>query len=633
MAGYEQDVLNFLHACRQDFKNLLAHETQIHSASRMMHEEGKRLPSDPILAEIQTNLDQTIPHIKDLTVMARLMLIATAIKSMIHGRESALAYVVAQMCNGDLQQTQPRISYIILNAFGWFDDIDAQTLIRVTEYHSPKQNDVDAIAAEKSLRILRMLGIGESSNLSWLEKLVDTLAVPWMLQALERDFTDCALIIEEILYSGWLRRVELLQHYNDSYARWASQMHAAGLRLREKLGPLKPAHMARPKIGVFIHAGNWLAHTALLHRSFSGLKDRNYDIRLYIPHKIMPEFVKNFADINVDCVCLEDHMDKNFAWSITTQMKTLRELTQKDGTQVMIWLCLGTGMSFAYGLGLAPHQIHWSMRSMVSTLKGMDDRWMAFNEPKNIINFQGNPWKATPVTMTPNAKPEPAAIAAIKQKYPGKVILGTLVREDKLNANIHFLNTVCDILERHPNTVYLHTGRTELPEIKSVFETRNVGERVHFVGWVDPNLYAHVFDIYLDCWPARSGVTLFNALEAKTPMIFYMGDHSDHYLSRLSFLFFELHQRGETYHLEDEALDKSFDLPDGSRGILAFEDIQKYHACIDRLINDPEYRKLCGAAGRTLYAYLTDEEQASRKVAALMEEALKTAKEKINASA
>ncbi|MCB1537606.1 MAG: hypothetical protein H6865_04270 [Rhodospirillales bacterium] len=635
MAGSDAESLRAcLRESAGDLAALLSREDAIHTHARALVFDGTHLANDALIVKWRADLDGVVRAIGDRALATRLMLLAAALEGANGGRNAALTYLIDALCDPDLQKLVPVDIYHRLARHDWFAGLDAATLAQIVRAHAPRLQTAENIAVWKIARIQWALGMGTSADMVWLRIVLDAVSIPWMLQGLERGYDDLALVVENDLYGGWLRRSELVEHFVSTLASWEPQMLAAGKRRRAALGEPAPIALGEPapihasvphprkRIGIFIHAASWLAHIALLHRTLSVLPiPRAYDICVYALTRRDETMTARMAEIGVDCVFMADTY-RGEDWSMLARYTQLRERMIADGVDTAIWLCQPMGMSYAFGMGLAPKQVYWSMKTMNRALTAADDYWMSFNGPGDVFEFQGKPWKLVPVTFDPAPAPDEKTIADIRARFgPDAVLMGTLAREDKLNQP-DFLNTVCDALDRNPTAHYLYTGREDLPAIRGTFRARGHDARAHFIGWVDTALYARVFDIYLDCWPGRSGVTLFNALEAETPMLFYMGDHTNDDTVRLSFFFHILSERDDGCHLDDPALDAAFDLPGGERALLACRDKNEYAATLDRLIADARWRKTVGGAGRALYADLTDTRKTRRVIESLLAEAL-----------
>ena len=51
------------------------------------------------------------------------------------------------------------------------------------------------------------------------------------------------------------------------------------------------------------------------------------------------------------------------------------------------------------------------------------------------------------------------------------------------------------------------------------FKENEIINQTLFIGWVNTKLYAQVIDIYLDCFPVPSGLTIYQAMAASVPFV------------------------------------------------------------------------------------------------------------------
>ncbi len=149
---------------------------------------------------------------------------------------------------------------------------------------------------------------------------------------------------------------------------------------------------------------------------------------------------------------------------------------------------------------LAPIQIWWSMKFALPNFATLQGRVFYRSLFEREIEIAGRIWRGGPLAFTPPAPPDARAVEAIRARYPGKAILGTIAREEKI-ANKAYLDAVVEILLRHPNTVFLWTGRTQPRQIIEAFQNAGVDDRCHFIGWVDPVPYIVAFDLFLETYP------------------------------------------------------------------------------------------------------------------------------------
>ena len=109
-------------------------------------------------------------------------------------------------------------------------------------------------------------------------------------------------------------------------------------------------------------------------------------------------------------------------------------------------------------------------------------------------------------------------VRSLRQQFAGKVILGSLCRTEKMH-DAAFLNTVSQLLLDNENVIYLWAGREQDPAIQQHFTDAGVRSKTRYIGWVNTSLFASVFDIFLDGFPAGSGITAIQAMQAGKPVV------------------------------------------------------------------------------------------------------------------
>ncbi|MDC0310507.1 hypothetical protein OAL66_02085 [bacterium] len=103
-------------------------------------------------------------------------------------------------------------------------------------------------------------------------------------------------------------------------------------------------------------------------------------------------------------------------------------------------------------------------------------------------------------------------------KNPNQKIFGVLAREEKVAQN-KYLETICTILKREPNSIFVWTGRTKRQDIVNYFTKEGLLKRTRWLGFVKPTKFFEVIDIYVDAFPMGSGLTYVQAGLAEKPIV------------------------------------------------------------------------------------------------------------------
>ena len=625
MAGSE--LIQLLSEINEQPNLLLQKQRLIHDLCFQITLSNETITDSSIEKSIKT-LETIIPQSKtDRIALTSIHLLIMCFMAVQKGRLFAFKILIHTFTKPEFEIMDPTLTYSMLQQVGWLKNFELRDLNDAFQHASPYNQKDERHAGFNATRILKLLGLGQSKDMDWLKEVLDIVAIPWIKESLDRNYFNVALSIEHMLYNGWLKNRETMDHYQDSYSLWADMFEQAGLRKRKSLPPLRIKKQAKPLIGIFIHNVSWLAHVQTLYQSFVANKERDYDVRLYFLEGVNETVKSRFRDINISCCFIEE---KTSSKGFYERFLALRTQCMHDNVEIILWLCYNIFMGFAFGIGLAPKQIYWSMKHPTGAFKLPDDNWVSWNGPDEEISIYNINWKTIPSCYPATSKPENVSISSIRNKYPADaIILGTIGREDKLNS-AEFLSTIADILDTHPETIYLYTGHTNLPSISNYFYERRLKDRVDFIGWIEPRLYAELFDIYVDSWPARSGMTAFNALEAAKPYVFCVGDTGNHHLIATHYFGISLFNDKGTWRIPEKSLDQIFDR-DGERCLLCVNNQQEYIKITSRLIQDTYFRKLCGQASKDFSHYLTDADRPAKVINKLILENLAQEKKRKSA--
>lgn len=129
-------------------------------------------------------------------------------------------------------------------------------------------------------------------------------------------------------------------------------------------------------------------------------------------------------------------------------------------------------------------------------------------------------WHRMPAALEISNIPE----YRIRKINNGTFRLVSINREEKIKNPV-FLQSVVGILRENKNAKFYWTGKTEEVNIKSYFLNQGVGNRCHYIGWVNPKDVLKEFDIFLDT-PSLSGSVAAAAFTAGIPLITFKNSQS-----------------------------------------------------------------------------------------------------------
>jgi hypothetical protein len=285
----------------------------------------------------------------------------------------------------------------------------------------------------------------------------------------------------------------------------------------------------------------------------------------------------------------------------------LRARSMADALSAMVWVSAPLHMAYAFGLRVAPVQIWWSMgfHSIASDdidgylTGGLFERWRM---------IEGRRWRVLQIGLPDMFRPESVGPAQQLRRAFGAdrrvLILGWMGREDKI-TNRPFVTALARILERLPGAIFLWSGRAQPPELLRLFDEFHIRDRCHHIGWVDTKIYAQVFDIYLDGFPAVSGHTAFDAMAAGVPVVVLVTPES--LSTGMPKNVYRVYAGMIGSEADQAAVRAIFTGPDG-------EDLTGFALDVDRFVEravqfglDPALRRRVGEAGRTFaLRYLYD---------------------------
>jgi glycosyltransferase involved in cell wall biosynthesis len=262
-----------------------------------------------------------------------------------------------------------------------------------------------------------------------------------------------------------------------------------------------------------------------------------------------------------------------------------------EGVSQVVFVSLPPMMAFCHGLGLAPAVTWWGMKFPLPNFGFLEARLQCLALYKKRARLFDQDWCFALQPQEPLAIAPRERINAVRWQYAGKFILGTIAREEKINTP-EYLEAITRILQRNPNACFVWTGRRQLPEIEDAFSRAGVGDRCHFVGWVEPEVYCSVFDLFLDTFPL-SGIMPNQAMHAGVPVVTGNTNGAFNYIT-------DVPDGEPPYTAAQKAeLDAMFGTLPERLGKIAADTVDEYVDIACRLIADDALRAEFAAAGKT----------------------------------
>jgi glycosyltransferase involved in cell wall biosynthesis len=449
-------------------------------------------------------------------------------------------------------------------------------------------------AVARVQRVLRLCGLSERAPHDRREAAFRLVFVPVYRGLCEADLANEAISVEHYAYGAHIKRTETAENHTACWSAMAPPARALGERMRRRLG--EPEFRARPgqkpKVAFFVPNAVMLAHTGLLLaylRGWHRLKDKPIEPVVYAlggpdPSPLRSE-VEKLGVAYIHGASLTGERD------VFSLLAAARKRFFEAGIAQVVFVSLPTMMAFCHGFRLAPAVTWWGMKFPLPTFGFLEMRLQCLALYKKRARLFDQDWcfslqPQEPLEIAPRAR-----IDAVRAKYAGRFILGTIAREEKINTP-QYIEAVTRILQANPNACFIWTGRKQLAEIDQAFSRAGVAERCHFVGWVEPEVYCSVFDLFLDTFPL-SGIMPNQAMHAGVAVVTGNTNGAFNY-------FTDVPDGEPPYTTAQKAeLDAMFGTLPQRLGKLAAETVDEYVALACRLIADDSLRAEFADAGKT----------------------------------
>lgn len=227
--------------------------------------------------------------------------------------------------------------------------------------------------------------------------------------------------------------------------------------------------------------------------------------------------------------------DEGFYFSHLQKALYLRQKIVEDGVDIMIAPVSGYDISdFLIATRTAPKQIFWCHGNFEYDIEGIDKRITHIGPTP--LNQSGYPiecfdFKTHERYLGQKEEKFKTEAEKVRAKFPkGTVILGSIGRLVKVDSK-EYLEAVAKIMRECPNTIYLACGMGNIDSIKKQVEELGISDRFYFEGWVDPDIYGYVIDVYLNTFPEVGGQSVqeyFNKRKRFTVVSYLKGAKEDY---------------------------------------------------------------------------------------------------------
>lgn len=244
-----------------------------------------------------------------------------------------------------------------------------------------------------------------------------------------------------------------------------------------------------------------------------------YDVKIYNMNYIeksdsSPEMMALFQKIGIEIIdAHQPFYTQGYYFSHLQKALYLRQKMIDDGVDIMIVACNGYDISdFIVATRAAPKQIFWCHGNFEYDIEGIDKRITHIdkNTPQKQSDYlvEHFDFESDERYLGLDEERFRAEADKVRARFPeGTVILGAIGRLVKVDSK-EYLEAVAKIMKECPNTVYLACGTGNVDSVQKQVEELGIGDRFYFEGWIDPDIYGYVIDVYLDTFPERGGMSV-----------------------------------------------------------------------------------------------------------------------------
>jgi len=470
----------------------------------------------------------------------------------------------------------------------------------------------EAIRPEYKYGILIVLGYLVESSPEWNKEVFERVILPSTKDALDRGDHLFAYYLNALTAISYAQQPHTSEQWKIVHEGSNPMYIAAGEKLRKALDPLGfPDVSDQSRVIGFIvdlSVGSGSGGVLLLNllRGLSKLNPKPFELIVYTLEKASDDFEALCSEFSIKLVDLS-RLRGNLSSEkdLFQRLLTLRRLIKKDKVAALVYP--GTYEAFpcfAASIGMAPVQIYLSMGFRSISVPAIDAYVTSGSPVKSEKFMEGRYWKTGSVPHAdlyfPMSDVDSMAldkeVSRIRNEHFGeyKVILGTIARAQKIDSP-RFIKALASILRANPEVVFLWFGIQELSSVRKMMDVEGISNRCLFQGWCKVELYAKLIDIHIDSFPKPTGLSMLDTMSASTAFVWMEEDQDIGVGSNVMPLV-----KGEVgTKKEQEEMQKIFRHPNtGEVLALCADSSAEYIDYVQNLIDDVEFRKAVGDAGR-----------------------------------
>lgn len=462
--------------------------------------------------------------------------------------------------------------------------------------------------ASFTINVFDVMEFLEAGNTRWKEQFFEHFALKLLYHSIAKTYVNYALFIENEIFRRYLRTggENYEQRFTLTTRKWYPLMEELGKEVaREKgLPDITGRKLNNNKIAFFIHNESTMAHIGTVFSILESYKARGghwFDGCVFSLDGYSQEMRDIFKNYGLEVISLRELLpDKGNM----ERLLLLRALLQANKIERLVWVCLTTMMSFAFGLRLAPEQI-WYTGSYYRGLlnKNIDKRALNTILADKVFE-NSNEWDVISFSISTFLRDYSEVkndVEQIRNELLGNrfdCIIGALSREQKMQDE-SYISTIARVLHDNDRALFVWTGTQEDKVISSLIKKYGIEDRSHYLGWIDTSVYSHILDVFMDTIPFPCGVTFYQAMAAGKPTVSYrtddaiqMGLHG-----QLASAFETLPQYWITEDRK-KRLQEIF----GNKGerFLFYDNVEDYFEAATKLVKDSAFREEIGNANRRL---------------------------------
>lgn len=244
-----------------------------------------------------------------------------------------------------------------------------------------------------------------------------------------------------------------------------------------------------------------------------------YNINMYELNGSEKEYIKRVKSFGFEYIDFHKMFvgNEEFIYSIPQKCMKIREYIINRGIDTLIMFNGRPEFDFLFATRTAPQQIYWSHGNNQYDVEGIDKRISHFVQSSNEYDFEVFNMPMDINRYNPEVNMD--FVKKVRARYPKDVfILGTIGRLVKINDD-EYLDAVAKIMNDNPNTIYLACGSGNSKMLREKVEKLGIADRFYFPGHIDPHIFGHLIELWLEPFKYTSGESLNEYMYKARPWI------------------------------------------------------------------------------------------------------------------